>query len=482
MAYRTNRRRFMQTTTAVGVGYWVAGGVAPRPSRAAIETINFASIGVGGKGTSDSADAGRSGNMVAICDIDDGNLTRAGLRWPKAKKFHDFRKMLEEMGDSIDAVTVSTPDHTHAAASIMAMKMGKACFTQKPLTKSIWEARMMAEVARAQNVATQMGNQGTAETNLRTSAALVKAGVIGAVKEVHVWTNRPVWPQGEGRPQDAPYGDAKVIEVKSEDGRVVNKIYWDDFIGPAPFRPYHPAYHPFKWRGWWDFGTGALGDMACHTLNMPYMALELRDPISIVAETSGHNQETYPAWSVITFEYPELNGRPPVKLVWYDGGKRPPDDLLPPREAFKDANGKPLLQREEDYRNVINTGALLIGEKGTFFSPGDYGGDSAHTGVWFDRKEYVLQKNLKEPQVEVKVSPGHFEEWVNAIKGGEPAMSNFPDYAGGLTETVLLGNLAVWANGKKIEWDAKTMTAPNAPEVAHIIKPEYREGYAGLIV
>ena len=463
MGYRTNRRKFLQATTAAGVGYWAAGGIAPRESRSALETINFASIGVGGKGNSDSDDAGRSGNMVAICDIDENQLNRAAQKWPDAKKYFDFRKMLEDMGDSIDAVTVSTPDHTHAVASIMAMKMGKACFTQKPLTKSIWEARQMAEVAREAKVATQMGNQGTSETTLRTSSALIQAGAIGTVKEVHVWTNRPVWPQGLSRPTDEP--------------SVPAEIHWDEFIGPAPYRPYHPAYHPFKWRGWWDFGTGALGDMACHTLNMAYMALNLRDPISIVAETSGHNEETFPGWTVITFEYPELNGRAPVKMVWYDGGKKPPRELLPPRAKFRDSNGNPLIANNTEYADVVNTGALVIGDKGSLLSPGDYGGHRL-TGIWYDQDEYVLQRDIKDPAVEVKVSPGHFREFADAIKGGEPAVSNFPDYSGGLTETVLLGNLAVWADGKKIEWDAESMTAKNAPEVAHIIKPEFREGWS----
>ena len=463
MSYRTNRRRFLQTGAAIGVGYWAAGGVSPKRSLAAIEDVRFACIGVGGKGTSDSQDAGDLGKVIAICDIDEGNLGRAAAKWPEAKKYYDWRKLLEEVGNDIDAVTVSTPDHTHAVASAAAMKMGKACFTQKPLTHSIWEARRLAEIAREMNVATQMGNQGTAETNLRTSAALIKAGIIGTVKEVHVWTNRPVWPQGDDRPTEMP--------------PVPPDIHWDEFIGPAKFRPYHPAYHPFKWRGWWDFGTGALGDMACHTLNMAYMALNLRDPSSILAETSGHNEETYPAWSIITFEYPELDGRAPVKLVWYDGGKKPPRDILPPRRLFKDSEGNPLLENNQAYAEKLETGCLVIGEKGSLLSPGDYGGDSNFTGVWMD-DEYILQKNIQEPAVQVKVSPGHFHEWVNAIRGGEPAMSNFADYAGGLTETVLLGNLAVWSTGKKIEWDAQNMKATNAPEVDSIIKPEYREGYS----
>ena len=435
---RTNRRTFLKTTAAVGAGYWALGGVSPRVSLSANETINFASIGVGGKGDSDSADAGRAGNMVAICDIDDNQLNRASAKWPKAQKFHDFRKMFDEVGKSIDAVTVSTPDHTHAAASVMAMKLGKACFTQKPLTHSVWEARVMRDIAKEKNLATQMGNQGTASNKLREAAAITGSGVLGKITEVHVWTNRPVWPQGKDRPTE-------IVPVPAN-------VHWNEFIGPAKMRPYHPDYHPFKWRGWWDFGTGALGDMACHTLNMPYMALDLKDPVWIQAETSGHNEETYPAWSIINFLYPATDKRGEVKLVWYDGKKLPPQDLIGDNK-------------------MASSGALIIGDKGKLYAPGDYA-ENGSTMIGVDK-----------PEVEYEKSPGHFEEWVQAIKGGKPARSNFQDYAGGLTETVLLGNLAVWAAkepgvGKKIEWNAEKMEATNAPEVAHIVKPEYHNGYS----
>lgn len=436
---RSNRRNFLKTTAALGAGYWALGGLTPRESRSALETINFASIGVGGKGDSDSADAGRAGNMVAICDIDDQQLNRAGTKWEKAKKYHDFRKMFDEMGKSIDAVTVSTPDHTHAIASVMAMKQGKHCFTQKPLTKSVYEARVMAQVARENKVATQMGNQGTAENSLREAAAVVQSGVLGKVTAVHVWTNRPVWPQGKDRPTDTP--------------PVPSHIHWDEFLSCAPKRPYHPDYHPFKWRGWWDFGTGALGDMACHTLNMPYMALDLKDPVWIQAETSGHNKETFPGWSIINYLYPATDKRGEIKFTWYDGKK------LPPQELLGDAK-------------MEGSGCLVIGDKGKLYAPGDY----AEKGI-------QMLGGIEKPKVEWVKSPGHFNEWVRAIKGGEPARSNFPDYSGGLTETVVLGNLAVWAAaepglGKKIEWDAKKMEATNAPEVAHIVKPELKNGYS----
>jgi predicted dehydrogenase len=435
----TNRRAFIKTTAAVGAGYWVAGGIAPRRSLSANEQINFASIGVGGKGQSDSADAGRLGNMVAICDIDEGTLNKAGAKWPNAKKFFDFRKMLDECEKEIDAVTVSTPDHTHAVATAMAMRMGKHAFTQKPLTKTIEEARILTNLAKEKNLATQMGNQGTATPSLREAAAVIKSGALGNVKEVHVWTNRPVWPQGKGRTieeKDAPAG-----------------VHWDEFIGPAKMRRYSPEIHPFKWRGFWDFGTGALGDMACHTVNMPFMALNLRDPISIQATTDGHDKVFFPKWSVINFQYPELDGRAPLTMMWYDGGK------LPEQSLFSEGD------------KIESSGILVIGDKGKMYAPGDY-----------CERGYKLT-GVDRPKVDPPKSPGHFEEWVRAIKGGEEAMSNFPNYAGPLTETVLLGNLAVWcaeeagAPGKKVEWDAENMEAKNAPEAAHLIKCEYHNGY-----
>ena len=431
MSQRKTRRNFMKTTAAAGVGFWVAGGVAPRESLSANEEIRFGSIGVGGKGRSDSADAGKHGKMVAICDIDENNLGRAGQRWGDAKKYHDYRKMLDEMSKNMDAVTVSTPDHSHYPASARALKLGLHCFTQKPLTHTIWEARELGRLAKEKNLCTMMGNQGTANSGLREAAAQIKAGALGSIKEVHVWTNRPVWPQGLDRPTDTP--------------AVPNHIHWDEWVGPAKLRPYHPAYHPFKWRGWWDFGTGALGDMACHTLNMPYAACDLFNPTSVVAETSGHNKETYPSWCIIDFVFPKNDWREETVLKWYSGGKRPAE------EKFQ---GK----------NRSNSGALIIGEKGTLYSPGDYA--SKYELIGADKKE-----------VEYTRSPGHFQEWVNHIKGGDAAMSNFVDYAGPLTETILLGNLAVWADGKKIEWDAKNLKATNAPEVAHIVNKEYREGW-----
>ena len=437
MAARTTRRRFLKTTSAIGLGYFVASGLRARGNESPNERIRMASVGVGGRGSANSNDAGRSGEMVAVCDTDTARLEGAGKRFSGAKQYTDFRKMFDEVGERIDAVAVSTPDHTHTAPGLMAMRMGKHCYCEKPLTRTIYEARLMGQVAREQGVATQMGNQFTATSGLRKAAALLRAGVLGTVTELHVWSNRPIWPQGGTRPDPQP---------------VPNHLEWDLWLGPAPERPYGPGYHPFAWRGWWDFGTGALGDMACHTMNLPYAGLDLRDPVSVQAETSGHNRDSLPRWSVITYEFPAAAGRGPVKMVWYDGGRRCPPELLEGEEQTA-------------------SGALIIGEKGKMYSPGDSG------------TEYRLLAGAKEVDVEFTQSPGHFTEWINAIRGGEPAMSNFPDYAAPLTEMVLLGNLAVWTApepetlGPKVQWDAENLRATNVEGLETLIKPEYRDGY-----
>ena len=437
MSYQTSRRRFLQTTAATSVGYWVAGGVKAQESKSPNEKINMASIGIGGKGSSDSTDAGNFGQMVAICDVDRGRLKGAGKRFADAEAFVDFREMLDKLGDKIDAVTVSTPDHMHAPAALAAMRLGKHCFCQKPLTHSVHESRVMAKVAREKGVKTQMGNQGTASNGIRETASLVKSGFLGTPKEVHVWTNRPIWPQGGPRsePKDPP-----------------ETLAWDLWLGVAPKRPYGANYHPFAWRGWWDFGTGALGDMGCHTINTPYMALDLKDPIAIQATTSGHNGDSFPKWSVITYEFAATDTRPALKMTWYDGGKRPDKNLL-------------------DGDTPDACGSLIIGEKGKICSNGNGSG-------------YKIYGGLKKPEtIDFVKSPGHFAEWVEAIRGGGEAVSNFPDYACGLNELVLLGNLAVWEapeadkTGKKVAWDAKAMKVTNIDGLDHILKPTYPEGY-----
>jgi predicted dehydrogenase len=437
-----SRRDFVQTSAGIGAGFWIAGTaladtvVKPKSPN---ERIQIACIGVSGKGASDSADAERTGQIVAICDVDDHTAHKRVRGMKDVKIFHDFRKMLDEMGKSIDAVTVSIPDHNHAAAALLFMRAGKHCFCQKPLTHYIYEADLMGKVAAEQKVATQMGNQGTAEDSLREAAAKIRAGAVGAVKEVHVWTNRPIWTQGKARPDTVA---------------VPKSLHWNEWLGPAKYRQFANGYHPFSWRGFWDFGTGALGDMACHTVNMPFMALDLFDPISVEATTSGNNMEMYPNWSVIKFEFPSYESRGPVSLHWYDGKKRP--DLSLFAEDKDIASGK---------KPLDISGCLVIGDKGKYYCPGDY-----------CEKGHYLLGGATDPEVKFVHSPGHFNEWIRAINGGEQAMSNFPHYASKLTKTILLGNLAV-AAGTRVEWDAKNLKATNLPDIEALIKPKYRSGY-----
>jgi len=420
MPDRATRRDFFRQSALAGA----AGSamLAARPARAQSpnEKVRFACIGVGGKGQSDTDDAGKNGEIVALCDVDEKTLDKMAAKYPNAKKYHDYRKMLEEMGEKIDAVTVSTPDHTHAIAAAMAMRMGKHAFVQKPLTWSIEEARLLRTLAAEKKLATQMGNQGTAADGFRRGVEVIRSGALGSVKEIHVWTNRPIWP------------------------------------------PYNAGYHPFAWRGWLDFGTGALGDMACHTVNVAAMALNLFDPETVeVVETAGIvDKETYPAWSIIKTHFGEREGRGPVDLIWYDGGEKLP--------AEKRSEIKAKLKAE----NLPKSGLLLVGDRGTFFSPDDYG--ARHSLMTSDGGKMEL------PVIEqiLPRSPGHFREWVDAITAKDPskALSNF-DYAGRLTETVLLGVVALKAGGR-IEWDAAGMRARNNSDADQYLRRDYRNGFS----
>jgi predicted dehydrogenase len=444
-----DRRAFFKQTAAAGAGSYLIGGASASALpllQSPNEKVRFACIGVGGKGDSDTNAAGRNGEIVALCDIDSDVLDKMGKKYPKAKKYFDYRKMLEELGDKIDAVTVSTPDHTHAPASVMAMRMGKHCFCQKPLTWSIEEARLMRTLAAEKKLCTQMGNQGTAEDGFRSGVELIRSGVLGPIKDIYVWTNRPVWPQGISRPKDMP--------------GIPNKYRWTEFLGAAPDRPYHPSYQPFNWRGWLDFGTGALGDMACHTINIAAMALELFDPESVeVVDTSGIvDHESYPVWSIIRTHFGQRNGRAPLNLTWFDGGDKLPDE----KRAYKEH-----LHGEK----ASGSGLLLVGEKGSFFTENDYGAE--HKLLPKDKF-----KEVTKPEKTLPRSPGHFKEFVEAIKAGDPtkAMSNF-EYSGRLTETVLLGVVALKA-GTAIEWDAVAMKAKNVPSADQYIRREYRKGFS----
>lgn len=394
--------------------------------------IRFGIIGVGGKGWSGMQYAAEYGPIVAMCDIDAQALGKGLVEHPRAVTFGDYRMMLDAMRGRLDAVVISTPDHHHAPASSMAMHYGLHVYCEKPLTRTIWEARQLARIAREKKVMTQMGNQSTASTPMRKAAALIRNGTFGAAKEVYLWTDRAGgwWKQGIARPEPA-------IAPKLVD--------WATWLGPRPDRPYAEGYHPFAWRGWWDFGTGSLGDMGCHIFNMPYMALDLRDPTAVRAETSGHNRDSFPAWSIVRYEFGPRSGRGPVNLHWHDGGKKPDPALVPGFE-------------------LGGNGSIVVCEKGTIYSP-DEGNTTFH----------LIGGTM--PDIQVDESPGHMAEFARAITEGKPARSNMPDYAGPLTETVLLGNLAIWANGPRLEWDARRMQVKGTKEFDPLIRPQFRPGW-----
>ncbi|MGC8744247.1 MAG: Gfo/Idh/MocA family protein [Verrucomicrobiia bacterium] len=458
-----NRRNFIRYSTLASAGIIAAPFIVHGQNLN--EKIRVACIGVGGKGDSDCDDSARcGGEIVAICDVDENTLNRKAQKYPNAKKYRDFRKMLEEMDKQIDAVTVSTPDHVHGVAAGMAMKMGKHVYCQKPLVQTVWEARELRRLAKEKNLATQMGNQGSAGSGLRRAVEVIQAGVIGPVRELHVWSNRPIWPQGLNRPE----GEDPVPPT----------LDWDLWLGPAQFRPYKKGvYHPFNWRGWYDFGTGALGDMACHTVNMPFRALKMGYPTVIeVEETSQLYPETFPKTSRIRFEFPAREGMPPLKFWWYDGN--------PGDKEVKALRPNPDLTKEiVDMRGSLpGSGCLLIGDKGKIFSPDDYG---SQFYIVLKGEEGYKSGNDHEackavPQ-SIPRSPGHNQEWFDMIKDRKKvAYSNF-EIAGYLTEIILLGCVALRVGvGKKMEWDGPKMLSPNQKAAAQYVKRTYRSGWSLL--
>jgi hypothetical protein len=432
------------------------------------ERIAVGVIGAGGKGSSDTDHTANAGaDIVALTDVDGNTLKKRGQRYSKAKQYKDYRKMLEEMGSSIDAVTVSTPDHVHALAASMAIKMGKHAYVQKPLVHSVYEARYLRDLARKQKVITQMGNQGSAEDGLRRAVEVVHSGLIGKIQEIHVWSNRPIWPQGI----DRPAGEDPVPDY----------LDWDLWLGPAPFRPYkNGVYHDFKWRGWLDFGTGALGDMACHTTNMPFRAAKLGYPTVVeVEDHSGMNKETYPLSSKIRFEFPKREDQPATKFWWYDGSPDDPKSFRPGKEVTKEIT--------EMTSKLPGSGALLIGDKGKVFSPDDYGAN--FYVVLNGETEYKSSGNhdaVKAIPQSIPRNPargdGDFRqhaEWIMAIKENKPELpySRF-DIAAYLTEIILLGCVALRVGkGVKIDWDGPNMKSPNVAEAVKFVNYPFRQGW-----
>ncbi len=481
MSQKTNRRDFLKRSAAVGVGFWVAGRATwadDLASRSPNERIHVASIGIGGKGDSDSDEAAKHADLVAICDIDDQRLEKKAQKHPQARKFNDFRKMFDTMGREIDAVTISTPDHTHAVATMMAIKLGKAVYTQKPLAHDIWEARQLRLAAREYKVASQMGNQGTAHHRLREGVEVIRSGMIGPVKEVHVWTNRPIWPQSPAirqRPPEAP---------------VPAYVHWDEWLGTAPTRPYAGKYyHPFNWRGWWDFGTGALGDMGCHTTNLPFMALKLAHPISVHGVSEEPNPETYPGWARVAYEFPERQDMPPVKLTWYEGRKdgklvQPPQELidkvvaeynkvLAGRGDDRVKDGKKVgLNRKRLHHRRRARHPLLPQRRRQRMGSAARPTISAITSSRRNRCRAIRWAATRRPWTRARRSNGS-----PPSRAVPPALSNF-DYAGLLAEFILLGNVAIREQGRKLEWDGPNLKFPNAPDADKWLKRQYREPWS----
>ena len=458
---RATRRAFLGRTALAAAGatvlprHLLAGGGTP-PS----EKLNVAGIGVGGMGGHNvGACAGE--NIVALCDVDaEGYAAHTIKNYPKAVVYKDFRQMLDKQKD-IDAVIVATPDHSHAVVGMAAIERGKHVYIQKPLAHSVHEARLLTEAARKHKVATQLGNQGHSGDGVRMLCTWIWDGAIGPVREVHAWTNRPVWPQGIeiGRPKETP--------------PVPASLDWDLWIGPAAMRPYHPTYHPGNWRAWWDFGTGSLGDLGCHILDAPFWALKLKYPTSVEGCISTYwtdlwkpcppKNENYPRSTIARFKFPARDdhaahgARPEVNLTWWDGGMMPPrPEELEPGRRMGDDDG----------------GVLFIGDKGLLMC-GCYGRSPQLIPA-------ARMQEYKRPKPAVAKVPGgeqgHEKDWLRACKGGQPASSNF-DYSGPLSEMVLMGNLAVRYPNRKLLWDGEKMEVTNDAEANAYVRRQYREGW-----
>lgn len=420
-----SRRDFLKS--GVAAGFWIAGrqlGYGQEKSPNA--KLNVASIGVGGRGRA-SVDGCRNETLVAFCDVDRRILDKTVKAYPGVKTYSDFRKMLETE-KSIDAVTVGAPDHIHAPASVMAMKLGKHVYCEKPLAHSIHEIRMMAEVAAERKVVTQMGNQLHSSENVIGPVEVLRSGLLGAVKEVHSWSDKAFAP-GD-RPKDGP--------------PCPDALDWDLWLGPAPERPYHPSYVPFHWRGWWDFGTANLGDMACHILDPIVWGLDLGAVSTVDAEGPPPHAESGPPWRIVRYQF----AGSPVKLTWYDGGKRPPEQL-------------------HLGATLPGQGSLVVGEKATMLCI--HGGGYKMVGAAAEGFAPPA-RTLPRP-----ANADHHGDWIQAIKTGGKAGSNFA-YAAVLTEIPHVGNVA-YRVGKKLEWDSKSLKATNCPEADRFIRRDYRKGW-----
>jgi predicted dehydrogenase len=443
MQLRSDRRTFL-ASSALGVLFLRTSNLVFGAQ--ANEKLNIAIIGAGGQGGGNTlAVAGE--NIVALCDVDAQRAGGTFDRFPNAKKYVDFRKMFDEMRGAIDAVVVSTPDHTHAAAAVAAMKAGLHVHCEKPLTRTVVEARLMRETAAKQNVVTQMGNQGSASEGLRRATELAWAGVVGELREAHIWFgggNNPV-----DRPKDEP--------------PVPATLQWDLWLGPAPVRPYNPAYVPASWRNWRAFGTGSMGDFGCHSINLAFRGLRLdrvwnpepagaqaaAPTIRVEAEASETHPESYSRWMIVRYQMPARGSLPAVPVTWYNGGPRPPQDLL---------RGHPMTEH----------GCLLVGEKGAIFSD----------CPWNTRFKLLPEKQFEGfqgPAPTIPRGPGHHAEWIQACKGGAKPFSSF-DFGGSLTEMILLGHAALLA-GHPLVYNPQSGTLVNGGEDNRLLHRDYRAGW-----
>lgn len=467
----SSRRTFIRNTALAGAGFFIVPRhVLGRGFIAPSDKLNIAGIGVGGKGASDLAEFAKSPyvNIVALCDVDDREAAGTRKKFEKAPYYKDFREMLAKEKNNIDACSISTPDHTHAVATLAAMQLGKHVYTQKPLTHDIYEARILTEAAKKYKVVTQMGNQGGSGDGVRKAKEMYMAGMIGKVTEAHAWTNRPVWPQGVPTPTGK-------FDVPKE-------LDWNLWLGTAKQMDYNPAYLPFDWRGWWAFGTGALGDMACHIMDPIYRILPILYPESAECSVASvwpakwndaQNPDACPPSSIIHLNYPRTDGQGHIKVSWHDGGLLParPEELLP-EEPFGNWDG----------------GVLLVGTKGKLLLD-CYGANPRLLPTKLMKEKTMPKETIK------RVTEGHYLQWVNACRAGYGnAQTSSPfEYAGPFTESILMGNLAIrswmiknpklkgwedkYLGRKKLLWDAKNMKVTNFDEANQFVKREYREGW-----
>lgn len=445
---QSSRRRFLKTSAALAGATFAPNILLGRDK--ALKQLNVASVGCGGKGSGDITEISAGNRIAFLCDVD-RNMAKGSIeRFPDAKFFQDYREMFATVADQIDVVTVSTPDHMHFPIALEAIRHGKPVMVQKPLCNNLWEARALANMAKQHNILTVMGNQGATMAGTRVLREWIEAGLIGDVTEVHYWTNRPIWPQGKG--------------LQFPEQPVPETLNWDVWQGTcATDRPYSPKIHPFAWRGFWDYGCGALGDIGCHSFNSAFYALDLKGDFVVEAsKVSPFDEVTCPQRSTIVYQFPAKGKRGPVKVIWQDGVGDPNTD-----KEFVRPPGIPAdLKLNPEY------GQVFVGTEGVIFINDAYGGETPQV---FPESLRANTRSIK--QVYPRIKGGPTQELCRAIRGeGPKPISNFVDHAGPLTEMVLAGNLAVRL-GKKIDWDFKNMDARGLPEVKAMLKRIYRKGW-----